>query len=438
MKRSRFFLPCVALCLAACTDQSETVESSEAEIAFKSLSSEGSDGSVTVSPDGSFMAQNTTYRGIAETVLTTTSAAHTLRLDAARLRSRALEATLFPQLTPTVSVNQDGDALGGVQLTQLIYSNGQFQADRDVLRAQEIEALAQYLIDANEVVSEAINAFLDAHYYQQLAKVSLGLEETYRKFVGQAKRRVSGGVGDDTEIATFELKLLEARTEFQEFQASRAQALSEFASLTGGEGQAGVPPEIKPAAPTFETPAVVLAMAQMESSRAELDVERARRRPTISLTAGLTQNLSNGDFDDDIRLRTGLDVPIGVRGNRLDLEASQADFAAASVALQQARSDAVSDRAELEATIRREREQIPTLLELVRVAEDQVEKFDAQFLSGSVSIEEAVSVMETMKRSKTNLADARHTILTSQIEIARLNGQLLPGPVVTAPLTITE
>ncbi|MGI9394080.1 MAG: TolC family protein, partial [Boseongicola sp.] len=95
--------------------------------------------------------------------------------------------------------------------------------------------------------------------------------------------------------------------------------------------------------------------------------------------------------------------------------------------LQTTRQDIKRRADQLRASIQRDAQRLVTLRDLVASAETRLSKFEEQFLSGTVSIEEAVSILETYHRSRDQLAEAQNDLMKAKVEIARTNGQLLPG-----------
>lgn len=414
------------LLLAACSGD-DGIENSQAEKAAIPLLQEQEDGSLTVSPDGAFLYENHTYRAIASRILQTRPVGGASIVEAARLRSRALEQTQYPQFRPTASLNQDGDPVARFGVSQIIFSNGQFQAEKGSLRAEEIRALAEYLISANQRVADGITVYFEVEHFEQLAQTAKELESRYRVLVDQAERRVTGGVGDETEIATFKLKLLEAKSDVQTNQLNGQLAEAELRDLTADFPLPATPPLLQAVAPSFEPPEVVLLLAQIASAESEVELERSRRRPSVSLEAFSESNLNTGQSDDGLSLSVGVSVPLGIR-NDLEIEAAKATKDALEADLKAAQSDVARRATQLRARVRSETTRLDTLRDLVAAAKKRLDNFDEQFLSGSVSIEEAVSVLETYRRSRDQLTDARNEILKAELELARTYGQLLPNP----------
>ena len=296
----------IIVALAGCSAKQQDHVTSPAEAAAIQLIREEDDGSVVVTPDGAFLERNPTYKTFAARVLSTNPTGGQFSVEAARLSSKALDQTLYPQFRPTVSVDENGDPLGRVGITQIIFSNGQFQAEKGVLRAGEIEAVAEYLISANQRVADGMSDYLEIDYYRQLARTAEQLEAKYAVWVDQAERRVAGGVGDETEIATFKLKLLEAQADAQVNRANQQLAASRVrGDLTAGLALPSTPPKLQSIAPSYEAPEVVLLLAQMAAAESQIDLERSRRRPSLSIDAFTERNLATGGSDDGISLWHG-------------------------------------------------------------------------------------------------------------------------------------
>ena len=102
-------------------------------------------------------------------------------MNAARLTSQAFDQTRFPQVSPSVLLNEEGDPLARIGVSQILYSNGQFKAEKESLRAAEIEVLGTYLVDANQAVANAINPFFDIERFQKLADAAKELEGRFAR-----------------------------------------------------------------------------------------------------------------------------------------------------------------------------------------------------------------------------------------------------------------
>ena len=415
-----------ALVLSACSGSSDQESVSPAEIAAEQMIQESEDGTVAITPDGDFLAANASYHQFAKRVLETSPLAGPSAVQAARLNSKALDQTLYPQFTPRASVNQDGNPVARLGISQIIYSNGKFQADKQTLRASEIEALGSYLVDANQRVADALLSYAEIDFHRQLAGVAAQLDAKYTGLVGQALRRVNGGVGDQSEVETFQLKQLEAQSDFQDSRANQLQAEAETAALTANLSMPARPPRLTSVPSKSAPPEMVLLYARADAARGKIASERAKRRPSLSLEAFSERDFRTGTTDDGLSLGVGVSVPLGVR-NDLEIQAAEAELAGVDAELITSRRDIDRRLAQLRSSIQRDTQQIGVLSELVAAAEARVESFEEKFLSGTVSLEEAVSVLETYKRSKTNLVQTRNDIFAAQVEIARTNGQLVPS-----------
>jgi outer membrane protein TolC len=416
---------CVFCFLAACSSETGPAFSVP-ERAAQQISTELEDGGLQVTPDGGFLNANPTYRAVATSILTTNPGGDAKLIEAARLQSQALDQTLLPQFRPTASVNQDGDPVARLGVTQIVFSNGQFQAEKGALRAGEIEAIATYLVSSNQRVADGITAYLEVDFFSRLTETARDLEMRFQTLVDQAERRVSGGVGDETEIATFRLKLLEAQSDIQTNRANRALAEARLRDLTAGLDLPATPPAMQTVPPRAEPPEVVLLLAEVAAAESDLALERARRRPALSLEAFSETNLSTGTTDDGLSLGVGVSMPLGLK-NGLEIDAAEARLTALEAELATTRADLAREVAQLRARIDSETARLAVLTRLVTAARERTDDFEAQFLSGTVSLEEAVSVLDTYRRSQDQLTEARNEVLKAQLDIARIFGQLMPG-----------
>jgi outer membrane protein TolC len=414
------------LVLSACAGAKDRESVSPAEVASKPLLQEDAEGALKITPDGVFLASNPAYGPFARRVLETSPLSGPSSVRAARLSSQALDQTLLPQFTPTASINEDGNPVGRIGISQIIYSNGQFQAEKQTLRAGEIEALAGYLIEANQRVADALLIYAEIDFHRQMAGITGKLEAEYAELTAQAERRVSGGVGDQTEVETFKLKLLEARSDTQESRANQRLAEAELADLTAGLAMPTQPPVLRSVSATSEPPELILLYAQSDATQGSIASERARRRPSFSLEAFTERDFETGDTDDGVSIGIGVSVPLSLR-NDLEIKAAEAELDGIEAEIVTTRQDIQRRIVQFQASIQRDVGLIEILSDLVNLAEARVDSFEEKFLSGAVSLEEAVSVLETYQRSKADLVQARDDIFSARVEIARTYGQLLPS-----------
>ena len=388
-----------------------------------------------VAADDSFLAVNNTYGDIASRVLSRRPLGSIMTLQAARLNGDAHDRERLPKLTPSASVQEDGDGVVRLQLDQTLYTSGSFQAERRALNAATASATVEHLIAASTRVADTILLYLEATQHAQTADVHESFETRYAQFVSQARRRLDGGIGDRTEMATFELKWLESRLQKERSLADARVARAQVRELTGGLSLPEVPPDITLVAPRSEALDILQLYAVRAETRAQRDRVRSRQYPTITLEAYAEKNLADGRLNDGVSLGVGVPVALGFR-NALDVKAANAELGAVELEIESTRRDLESTLAQINARIARDTSQRELLKELLAASAARVSGFDREFSSGTVSFAEAVSVLETYKRAQLDLLANDYGVRRDQVELARLSGQLAAdGSLLESPVS---
>lgn len=411
-------------CLAACANKAPLEYSPDEQVFEIADASRETLSKNEIERSSQFAQQNPVYAKITRLILENNPPASLFDLARIDLERQAFGKSLYPTLTPSGRVSSDGTPLLEVGARQVIYSNGRFRAGAQSLRADEVAALARYQIEVNTASADGLGHYIDIAFNNRLITLSSVMIGRYQSLAEQSQKRIRGGVGDESELASFQLKLLEERAELNEGQAMRGRAQASLSRLTGGEVFSASPPRIKlPLEAVGEPPQVLRALARREQAVSTLQVAQARRRPELALEARSGIDISSGDLTSDVGLVVGVELPIRF-GDDLTLAANRVAIDASAASVASSRRNVDARLAELTTDITGAQRRLFDLNDLVNFTGGQLDTFQDRFLSGAISIEEALSLLGTYKRTRFSVIETQTVILRSQIEIAQIRGYL--------------
>ncbi len=376
-----------------------------------------------------FLEDNSTYMKIALAVADIGALSSRLELQGRHYDQEAFRRTLLPQLTPVVNTNQDGDVIGRVLIEQIIFDSGRFRAGRKVLNSEQAVAFAQYVIQFNTRVSNAVDAYLRSHRSRQLSTVSTLLADRYENMYARAEQRLSGGVGKKSELSLFEIKRLENLNEAASDKAVADAAMLELETLTGQ--RFGVEPSRFEFTSTEQQqpPAIALANAEKKVASAELRVQQAERLPEVRLQGSVGRGTSFGSgFDDQPNTLTAgirLNQPL-TWGKDYGLKSSRAQFHAAEARVREQARDINAELERLKLQAQSFEIQLSQSAALVAAANERADEFEQQFLGGAIGIVEAVSILDTYKRAARMKIEMEFSLYDAERQIAQIHG--LFGP----------
>lgn len=346
------------------------------------------------------------------------------KIAAARFQSDAHEKSLFPTLSPSLSINQEGAPVASLNLNQLIFSNGQFRSQKDQFKAKELETIGDFLIGANQDVFDVLVSVYDHSLYSEQIGIYADVSRSLSGFKKQAKTRALGGVADKTEFASFQLKSFEVEADLQSASMMKLTAQQKFHRDTGGLKIPAKLPILTSVDWALDPPDVLLAKAKHEVARATQDLETSRSKPKVSANFGQSIDLSTGQVSDDFSIGVGIDMPLGFGSNaQRRSSASRAEAAAQNLVF--TREDVQTEIQQLTLSAKSRENQLPTLTRIRLASEQKLEEFSTLFLNGTVAIDEAVSTIESYKKARLNLAQTQRDIAVDYANIARLRGQLV-------------
>ncbi|MCK6392373.1 TolC family outer membrane protein [Zoogloea sp.] len=203
--------------------------------------------------------------------------------------------------TPSDTYTRPGYQL---QLRQLIFDG--FATGNDVKRLGFARAVRYYelLGTTDETAFEAGRAYLDVQRYRELSKLAQENWAIHKETVDQIERRVKAGVGRRVDLEQAFGRLALAQSNWLT-ESSNLHDVGQRYQRVVGEA----PPDTLEAAPALgqqlplekdvlrqaivDNPTFRAAVANIRSSRANIDVQRASNLPTVELRAstGMDKNL---------------------------------------------------------------------------------------------------------------------------------------------------
>jgi len=433
----------MSLTLQACETTSTTIEDMVPLAGFISPDNEQSTETVYAEKVQSFYTNNKTYETIAKTLSEQSPLASAASLEGQKLLGKAYNQNRLPQVSPTASIEDDGDVIGRFIIDQVIFDNGRFKAGKKLLSADESRALSDYLIEANDDIATGIEIYLRTVRLQSLLSASEKLTVKYDDLHKIALDRVSGGVGKRSESSLFEIRKLQTRAQSATIRSELKTAQTQLLTLTGKDNFPlasrrfiFVPSREALAKEIFDTtPTIMRVKADVDARVAELEQAKADRLPALSfrgsLGAGTGLGLGADDQVNDARLGLSVSQPL-YWGKNLNTEAILKNIEAEELRVKRAKRDAKVEMAALDQQINALDGQLPNQQTLIDLAEKRADNFKTDFRAGAATMVEAISLLETLKTLQTQYIDMEHERLSAELQFARILGVL--GPVVPAPL----
>jgi len=381
-----------------------------------------------VDASNAFFASNSKYYEIAFAVADRGVLSSRIELQGRRYESEAFRRTLLPQITPSVTTNQNGDILGRVLIEQIVFDSGRFRAGKKVLSAQKAAAFAEHVIQFNERVSNAVDAYLRSHRSDELSSISHSLAARYEKMLRKAQQRLSGGVGRKSELSLFDIKRLENVNEAASDRAVADAAMLELETLTGQRFEQQ-PTRFEFLENDRMPPVMALAIAEKKIAGARFRVEQADRLPEISLLGSVGAGTSfGGGFDDQANtLSAGvrLNQPL-TWGKDYGLKSSKAQFRASQARVREQERDITAELKRLQLQAQSFQIQLVQSEALLKATQQRANEFEQQFLGGAVSIVEAVSILDAYKRAARMNIEMKYALMDAERQVAQIQG--LFGP----------
>lgn len=393
-----------------------------------------------------FYQRNPDYERVARAVEEANINAGFYNLEAQKLLSAANVQKRFPQIRPSISLDQNGIGVARLLVDQILFSNGRLKAGKIILNAQEAQAIAQYRMEANENVAQALVAYLDFVRYRETVAAADEVLSFYRRFEEMALARVEGGVANRTELRLFELKRAQAAAEKKEFIAELRRANTELELLTESEFEVEGYSRIDFASdyqdvdgdtslikndPILYTPEYRIALATLNERIAERKMAHAERIPELKLVGGFGLGSSQGLLSNNSLsfARLVFDGQNALNwGENLELDAREAQVLAAEATVEDRRRQINIALKSQNALIDSLVEQLDAKSGINDLAQQRAESFSEDFLAGAVGLLEVVSVLETVKSVKFEAISTEYLLHVTEVEKAAAIGVLGPFP----------
>lgn len=292
---------------------------------------------------------------------------------------------------------------------------GVARARRDLARADYASRLAVLYAEAEAAAARV-----------SLAEELLGAAETdartARLLVENGKEAPVRALQADSDVAG-------ARADAAEARATAAEAFGRLSALTG-EGAAfdSVAESLlsRPASTlsgvrsVVRTPAVIAAEAERAEAAAEVQVERSRAAPDVTVSAGVRRFAA----DDSTALVAGVSLPLPVFDrNRGATDAARAQLRAAEARLRQAELEAQADLRAADSQARAAAERLEAALAGEGAASEGYRLSRIGYEGGKLSLLELTTARRALSQARIRTLEARLALVRAEAEAARLTGR---------------
>ena len=355
--------------------------------------------------------------------------------DAADARLRQAGVRANPELSLDIE-----NALGtgpftgyGAAETTLSFSQdlelfGRRQARVDVARAEAGIAGLRRDAASIESASRLALAYAEAEAAQrrfvlaeEMLSITLADGRAALALVEAGREPLVRGLQAESEVAA-------ARATYDEAQAERDAS---FARLTAVAMLVAPVTSVEdslldrvPSAggPTGSEPlGVQVAQAERDAAEERIDVERVRALPDVTASVGFRRF----EVEDATALTFGVSVPLPLFDrNRGNIDAAHAEFRAAEARVEQARQEAVADRAAANARLAGSASRVRAADGGVTAAEEAYRLTRIGFDAGRLSQLELRASRSALIAARNAAIDARLARVRAEIDLARLDGRI--------------
>ncbi len=362
------------------------------------------------------------YSSIVNAALTKESFAEEALLRSSEHALSAHKQELFPQIRPGASVNAEGDTVLQLNVDQVLYDSGHHTAGRKILLSQQSAAKANYRIEQNDRATRAIASYIEYHRIGSIQKITKEIVAIFQRYEKQSQDRIYSGIGDNSESDLFQVKKLQAETDFETLGSEKFAQEQEFKSLTGTPMVLKKPVRLGVMKEFHNSPDLALAKAEQEEAVGNLELDDANRKPRISLNGNVGAATDRFDEENmDLRIEVSVNQPL-TWGYNHALASSRSDVDASNIRYDKAVRDNRDKVKKLLLELKRAEGSLKRLSKLERAANARVKGFNEQFLAGKASINEAASIIDSYKQIKTNLKETEFRIFVIELEIASISG----------------
>lgn len=186
--------------------------------------------------------------------------------------------------------------------SQMVYDFGRVAATVDRAESGVRASTAQVELVTDEVILNTAQAWVDAHLQQILVQITRDQLSAITSITALVAERVAAGATSRSDVEQANSRVDAVRSQLLGVEADALRARLALMHLTGRTAPVAITGDI----PLMlqeggcrdggeaDTPAVRLANAHRDEARADLDIARAERMPTMSLDGSLGYALTNG------------------------------------------------------------------------------------------------------------------------------------------------
>ena len=333
-------------------------------------------------------------------------------LEISRLSGRQ---SRLPQIRPGAQASANGNLEIGVEVRQLLFDGGvsraQYQSDDHAAVLRQVELLQ----DLNRQSSQEISVFLS---YQQNLETEVLLTRLSRHIEGLlnlAETRVKGGVGTESDVSLFALRLYEIETDAK---IARANAQADLAALNT---------EVKQTEPvefTFRKShlplSVVAAIADLQNARSSLNLAKKERNPQLVLDGRAGLDPLTGLPTSNVGLAVETET-ISIGGN-VAVKRAEEEVRLAEHNLEREVRLAERETTRLRGRLDALKAQLEQTKQLSERAHNRFASFSSQFQAGTSQLTEAAGLVQTMRSSLESVTVLKFEILNLQRQLAEQGG----------------
>lgn len=186
--------------------------------------------------------------------------------------------------------------------SQMVYDFGRVAGTVDKAESSVRASAAQVELVTDEVILNTAQAWVDAHLQHILVEIAREQLSAITSITALVAERVAAGATSRSDVEQANSRVDAVRSQLLGVEAEALRASLALMHLTGRTAPVTITGEI-PAilegaacqdGAEADTPAVRLANAHRDEARAELDIARAERLPTVSLDGSIGYALTNG------------------------------------------------------------------------------------------------------------------------------------------------
>lgn len=353
-------------------------------------------------------------------------------------RGLARQAAVIPN--PTLSLEMEnfsgtgpfrgrGAAETTASVGQLVELGSKRSARIGAARAEVGAAQARATQTGAEFAFDLAMAYAQAEAFErrvQLAAETLGVAEEDSRV---ATALVQAGKEADVRVVQARAALQAARAALDEARAARANAFATLTALSGSPvpftsisvsllahaGRREPAPVIDP----LRSPAYLAAQAERLAASRQVQVERTRAVPDVTLSVGARRF----EADDASALVAGVSVPLPLFDrNRGNVAAARGRLTAADARLNAARLEAVAEAGSAVARLEAAQTRVQAAREGEQAALEASRLARIGYESGKLSLLELLNARRALAEARADTLNAELERLNAEAAIARLQG----------------